>query len=56
MEEGSNANMTLFTIGNEYTFLKSNIMSKSKNSAFLGTKMHGKPLGVVVNEKLLIND
>jgi len=56
IEEGSNSNMSLFTIDKQYVFSKSDILSKSKNSAFLGTKMKGRPIGIIAKEKFLIND
>lgn len=56
IQEGSNADLTLFTSNNNYTFSKSNILSKSKNSAFLGMKMSGTSLGVIVGEKYIINE
>jgi len=54
--EGSFANLTLFTLEKDYIFSESNILSKSKNSAFLGTKMKGKPFGVILKEKYLFNE
>ena len=56
IEVGSYANLSLFTLDKEYLFSKSNILSKSKNSAFLGTKMKGKPFGIIIKEKYLINE
>ena len=56
IEEGSEADLSLFTTNSDYTFSKSNILSKSKNSAFLGMKMSGFPVGIVVKEKHMINE
>ena len=56
IEEGSTANFSLFKIDNEFTFSKSDIFSKSKNSAFIGKKMKGVPMGIIVNDKFLINE
>ena len=56
IEEGSKADLSLFTTNSDYTFSKSNILSKSKNSAFLGMKMSGFPVGIVVKEKHMINE
>ncbi|RCL65094.1 MAG: dihydroorotase [Cryomorphaceae bacterium] len=56
IEEESVANLSLFKVDKEYTFSKSDILSKSKNSAFLGMKMKGRALGVVIKEKHLINE
>ena len=55
LEIGSKASLTLFTI-EDYEFSKNHILSKSKNSAFLGTKMKGKPLGVINGNKVTINE
>lgn len=43
--EGAEANLTFFTTEGQWAFDKSDIRSKSKNSAFLGKKMKGKVLG-----------
>lgn len=52
--EGNQANITLFSTEGEWIFTKENILSKSKNSAFLGTKMRGKVIGVFNNNKLIL--
>ena len=56
LNEGSLAKLSLFTVSNDYEFSKENILSKSKNSAFLGLKMKGKPLGIINSEKICINE
>lgn len=53
--EGKTANLTLFTAENEWVFAKENILSKSKNSAFLGTKMKGKVVGIYNNKTLILS-
>jgi dihydroorotase len=53
--EGKSANITLFTSENEWLFSKENILSKSKNSAFLGTKMKGKVVGIYNNKTLILS-
>ena len=55
-KEGSTANLSLFTICKEYIFSKEHIFSKSKNSAFLGYKMKGKPIGIINSNKTYINE
>jgi dihydroorotase len=55
-EKGNKANLTLFATENNWSFTKENILSKSKNSAFLGQPMKGKVIGVYNNGKLVIND
>ncbi|MBM6498384.1 MULTISPECIES: dihydroorotase [Flavobacterium] len=54
IEENSKANLSFFTTNNDWTFSKENILSKSKNSAFLGQKMKGKAIGIYNNGKLVI--
>lgn len=54
IEEGKLANITLFTTDEDWIFTKENILSKSKNSAFLGSKMKGKVIGVYNNSKLIL--
>ena len=55
INEGNIANITLFSTDNEWIFTKENILSKSKNSAFLGQKMKGKIIGIYNNNKLILN-
>ena len=47
IENDTKANLTLFDPDIEYVFEKNNILSKSKNSAFLGKTLKGKSYGVV---------
>ena len=49
------ADVSLFTTEDNWTFGKENIVSKSKNSAFLGQKMKGKAIGIYNNGQLIIN-
>lgn len=51
---GSKADLTLFDPSKEYTFTKNDILSKSKNSAFLNHKMKGFVYGIYHNNKLVI--
>ncbi|KVV15546.1 dihydroorotase family protein [Flavobacterium sp. TAB 87] len=53
IKKGSKANFTLFNPEVESTFSKANILSKSKNSAFLNTKQQGTVYGIY-NQKQLI--
>ena len=55
-KEGSEARLSLFKISKEFEFSKSHIKSKSKNSAFLGTKMKGYPLGIINSNNIIINE
>ncbi len=52
--EGSKANLTLFNPSGESVFTKSNILSKSKNSAFLGTQLQGSVYGIVNQNQLVL--
>uniref|UniRef100_UPI00375160D0 dihydroorotase n=1 Tax=Flavobacterium sp. TaxID=239 RepID=UPI00375160D0 len=52
---GNVANISLFTMNEDWTFTKENILSKSKNSAFLGAKMKGKVIGIYNNNQLILN-
>ena len=53
--EGNEANLTLFTTDSEWIFEKETILSKSKNSAFLGCKMKGKVIGIYNNRILILS-
>lgn len=54
IEINTTAELTFFTPIGESTFTKENIVSKSKNSAFLGQKVKGKAYGIYNNGKLAI--
>ncbi len=54
IQEGNSANLTLFLIEDKWLFGKETILSKSKNSAFLGHKMKGKAIGIYNNGKLIL--
>lgn len=49
IEEGEQANMTLFDPSKDWTFDENSNFSKSDNSPFLGKKLKGKVLGVFNN-------
>ncbi|WP_025124195.1 dihydroorotase [Myroides odoratimimus] len=51
IKEGNKVNITLFNPSKEYSFTKENILSKSKNSAFLNHPMNGEVYGVVHGDK-----
>ena len=55
IKEGNTANLTFFNPEGAWTFGKQNILSKSKNSAFLGQEMKGKAYGILNNNKLVLN-
>lgn len=52
---GNEADVTLFTTEGNWVFDKNNIVSKSKNSAFLGQNMRGRAYGIYNNGQLLLN-
>lgn len=54
IEKGAKANLTLFTPRGKSTFSKQDILSKSKNSAFLGFETQGKVYGILNNAQLII--
>jgi dihydroorotase len=51
---GNTANITLFNPEGKSVFTKENILSKSKNSAFLGTENKGKVYGIYNQGKLVL--
>ncbi|MBP4137702.1 dihydroorotase [Flavobacterium geliluteum] len=55
INEGQKANLTLFTPEGKSTFTKENILSKSKNSAFLGTEIRGTVYGILNQNQLIIS-
>lgn len=50
------ANLTLFNPNDTYTFTKEHIISKSKNSAFLGLELKGQVYGVINNNQAFLNE
>ncbi len=54
IKEGEKANLTLFNPFEEYTFTEKEILSTSKNSAFLNKNLKGKAYGVFANNKLIL--
>ncbi len=52
---GSAANLTLFSPNLEWTFERSSIQSKSKNTPFIGTAMKGKVLGIINKEEHVLD-
>ena len=51
IEEGNYANLTLFNPSNKWEFKESDIVSKSKNSPFVGEELHGKALAIYNNNR-----
>ena len=48
--------LTLFNPNFDYNFKTTDILSKSKNSAFIGQKMKGKVYGIINNRKIILNN
>jgi dihydroorotase len=55
IKEDQDANLTLFTLSGKTSFLDKNIVSKSKNTPFIGKTMNGKVIGAINNGKLILN-
>jgi len=53
IQEGAKANFTLFSTEGKSTFTKENILSKSKNSAFLGAELKGSVYGIFNQNQLV---
>ena len=53
--EGTSADMTLFTPEGSSVFTKNDILSASKNSAFIGETRKGKVIGVIARNQLVLN-
>lgn len=51
--ENSPANLTLFTSSGTTIYKKEDILSKSKNSAFLGENLPGKIYGIIANNQFI---
>jgi dihydroorotase len=51
---GNDAELTLFNPDVNYQFSVSNILSKSKNSAFIGQDLKGMAYGIVANKKIVL--
>lgn len=56
IEKDNHASLTLFNPSGERTFSKNDILSKSKNSAFLGQPLKGSVYGIYNQEKLILNN
>ncbi|GHC52147.1 dihydroorotase [Ulvibacter litoralis] len=54
--EGIEANITLFNPNGDWTFTENDIISTSKNAAFLNSKLKGKAYGIYANKQLVIQN
>tara|TARA_B110000238_G_scaffold147220_1_gene158727 strand:- start:402 stop:1727 length:1326 start_codon:yes stop_codon:yes gene_type:complete len=55
IEEGSQADITLFNPEGNHTFSIADILSTSKNSIFIGKELKGKAYGIFANNQLILN-
>ncbi len=53
--EGNEASLTLFLPGQQWAFDEKDILSRSKNSPFIGKQFTGRPLGIYHKNKLTLN-
>ncbi len=56
VEEGQQANLTLFSPKGDWLFSEESILSTSKNAALLGHPMKGNVYGVVNQNQLIVNE
>ena len=56
IEAGNIADISMFVTDENWVFGKENIVSKSKNSAFLGKTLKGKAIGIYNNGQLVMNN
>jgi len=54
INEGVTANLSLFNPDVSYEFNSTHIVSRSKNSAFLGKTLKGETYGVIANNKMIL--
>ncbi len=55
IKEGQDANLTLFTLTGKTTLSEKDIVSKSKNTPFIGKTLQGKVIGAINNDKIVLN-
>lgn len=55
IKEGAAARFTLFFPDEEWVFTPDKILSRSKNSAYAGKTLKGKPIGIINKEGLFLN-
>jgi dihydroorotase len=53
--EGEKGSLSLFLPNEEYVFEENDILSKSKNNAFIGQKLKGKVFGIINKDRLFLN-
>lgn len=55
IKEQQQANLTLFTIEGKTTFTEKDIISKSKNTPFIGKTLNGRVIGAINHDKISLN-
>ena len=55
IQKGNTANISLFNPDKKYEFLKSNIISKSKNTIFENETLKGRVYGIIAKNKAVLN-
>lgn len=55
LEEGAEADLTLFDPTFKWTFTEKDIRSRSKNTPFIGKEFIGKPVGIIHKDKIEIS-
>jgi dihydroorotase len=55
IKEDEDANLTLFTLTGKTVLSEKQIVSKSKNTPFIGESLQGKVIGAINNDKLVLN-
>ncbi len=55
IKENQKANLTLFTFNGKTTFTEKDIISKSRNTPFIGKTLNGKVIGAINNDKIILN-
>lgn len=55
IKEEEDANLTLFTLSGKTTLSEKQIVSKSKNTPFIGEALQGRVIGAINNDKLILN-
>jgi dihydroorotase len=56
IQEAVEASVTLFLLNEEWSLPQNKILSKSKNSPFIGKALKGKPLGIINKDSLFLNE
>lgn len=55
IEVGSKANLTIFNTDEKWVFEKKHVKSKSANSPYIGSEMHGRALAIYNKSQLVLN-